>query len=295
MKNQSTKIAIIGGSGKMGRLFADFLLKDGRKVVITGRDQEKLLAAGHRLGVEVTTDNAEAVKGADYILLSVPIESFEGVVKQVSPHIQSGQVIIDITSTKLLPVDIMHKHIKVGLVLGAHPLFGPGARNLAKQNFVLTPTSDEEAALAQKIKNYLETRNARVTLMTPQEHDEMMSLVLGLSHFIAIVSADTLLSSGKLQPMEIAGSTTYKVLLILLESVLSEDPELYASIQMSLPKVTEFEKLFQGRAREWADLVESKDRQEFVRRMKALKDKLEKVAPDHVKAYENMYRIVEGL
>jgi prephenate dehydrogenase len=289
------KVAIIGGSGKMGRLFADFLLKDGREVVITGRNREKLLAAGHQLGVEVTTDNAEAVKGANYILLSVPIENFEEVVKQVGPHIQPGQVVIDITSTKEFPVDIMHKHIKAGLVLGAHPLFGPGARSLAKQNFVLTPTSDGEAALAQKIKSYLEARGARVTLMPPREHDEMMSIVLGLSHFIAIVSADTLLSSGKLQPMEIAGSTTYKVLLILLESVLSEDPELYASIQMSLPKVTEFEKLFEIRAREWTDLVESKDRQEFVRRMKALKDKLEKVAPDHVKAYENMYRIVEGL
>jgi prephenate dehydrogenase len=289
------KIAIIGGSGKMGRLLADFLLKDGREVVITGRNEEKLLAARQQLGIEGTTDNAKAVRGADYILLSVPIEDFEGVVKQVGPHIQSGQVVIDITSTKAFPVDIMHRHIKTGLVLGAHPLFGPGAKGIANQNFVLTPTGDEETALAQKIKNYLEARGARVTLMNPQEHDEMMSLVLGLSHFIAIVSADTLLSSGKLQPMEIAGSTTYKVLLILLESVLSEDPELYASIQMSLPKVTEFEKLFQSRAREWTELVGSKDRQEFVRRMKDLKDKLEKVAPDHVKAYENMYRIVEGL
>ena len=279
----------------MGRLFADFLLKDGKEVVITGRNKEKLMAAKHQLGVEITSSNAEAVRGADYVLLSVPIESFEEVVRQVGPHIQTGQVVIDITSTKVFPVDIMHEHIKTGPVLGAHPLFGPGARSLANQNFVLTPTSDEEAALAQKIKNYLEGKGARVTLMTPQEHDEMMSLVLGLSHFIAIVSADTLLGSGKLRPMAIAGSNTYKVLLILLESVLSEDPELYASIQMSLPKVTEFERLFQTRAGEWADLVESKDRQEFVRRMKALKDKLEEVTPDYVRAYENMYRIVEGL
>jgi prephenate dehydrogenase len=131
--------------------------------------------------------------------------------------------------------------------------------------------------------------------MTPQEHDETMSLVLGLSHFIAIVAADTLLSSGRLKPMEIAGSTTYKVLLILLESVLSEDPELYATLQMNLPTVTEFERLFQNSTREWADLVENKDRQEFVRRMKALKDSLQKISPNFEKSYEKMYRIVEGL
>jgi len=291
----STKIAIIGGSGKMGRWLADFLLKDGKEVVITGRDEEKLLAVGHQLGINAISNNVEAIKGAHYVLLSVPIESFEDVVMQVSPHIQPGQVVIDITSTKVFPVEIMHRHIKTGSVLGTHPLFGPGARGIVNQNFVLTPTSDEEATLAQKIKNYLEAKGARVALMTPQEHDETMSLVLGLSHFIAIVSADTLLSAGKLQPMETVGSTTYKVLLTLVESVLSEDPELYASIQISLPEVTEYERLFQSRAKEWADLVFGRDRQEFVRRMKALKDKLDKVAPDFMKAYENIYRIVEGL
>lgn len=289
------KIAIIGGSGKMGRFFADFLGKDGKEVIITGRNEEKLLAARNELGVETTPSNTEAVSGADYVLLSVPIESFEGVVKQISPYIQSGQVVIDITSTKVLPVEIMHRYIKSGSVLGAHPLFGPGARSIANQNFVLTPTNEGEETLAQKIKNYLESRGARVTLMTPQEHDEAMSFILGLSHFIAIVTADTLLNSGKFKLMEATSSTTYKVLLTLVESVLSEDPELYATLQMNLPRVTECEKLFQSRVKEWADLVESKDRQEFVRRMKALKDGLAKVAPDFMKAYENMYRIVEGL
>ena len=119
----------------MGRLFADFLLKDGKEVVITGRNEEKLLAARQQLGVEVITDNAKAVKGADYILLSVPIESFEEVVKQISPHIQTGQVVIDITSTKVLPVEIMHRHLKNALVLGAHPLFGPGARRHRQPEF----------------------------------------------------------------------------------------------------------------------------------------------------------------
>ena len=279
----------------MGRWLAGFLLKEGREVIITGRNQEKLREARRQLGVEITTNNVAAVSGADYILLCVPIENFEEAVKQLGPYIKSGQVVMDITSTKSLPVAMMHGNIRHGLVLGAHPLFGPGARSVANQNFVLTPTSDEEAALAEKIRKYLEDRDARVTLMTPREHDETMSLVLGLSHFIALVSADTLLSASGLRPMEAAGSSTYKVLLTLIESVLSEDPELYASLQMSLPKVTEYERLFQSKAGEWADLVAGKGRQEFARRMKDMKDNLEKVAPDFVKAYDKMYRIVEEL
>jgi prephenate dehydrogenase len=225
----------------------------------------------------------------------VPIDNFEEVVEQVSPYTRPEQVIIDITSIKMFPVETMHKHIKTGLTLGTHPVFGPGARSIASQNFVLTPTNERERTLAQKIREYLEIRGAKVTLMTPQEHDEVMAVVLGLSHFIALVSADTLASFDRLKQMEAIGGITYKVLLTLVESVISEDPELYASLQMSLPNMMEIEKLFQRRGKIWADLVKNKDRQEFVDRMNALRSRLEKGNPDFGKAYENMYKIVEGL
>ena len=288
------RVAIIGGSGKMGRWFASFLLKDGKEVIVTGRNEKKLLEAKEQLGVEVTTNNTEAVKGADVVLLSVPIDSFEEVVKQLQPYVNPKQIIIDFTSVKVVPVEIMHKYIKTGLVLGAHPVFGPGARDMLNQNFVLTPTNEPETALAQKVKQYLEVRGAGVTLMTPHEHDEMMAVILGLSHFIAIVSADTLLSFDKFKQMEAIGGTTYKVLVMLIESVISEDPELYASLQMHLPKLAEIEALFQKNSKAWADIVKNKDGQEFVRRMSTLKDRLGKSDPDFRSAYENMYKLLRG-
>ena len=288
------KIAIIGGSGKMGRWFASFLLKEGNEVIITGRNQKKLLEAKRQLGIEAAT-NVEAAKNADAILISVPIDNFEAVVEEISPYTRSGQIIIDITSIKVFPVETMHKHIKSGLTLGVHPVFGPGARDIANQNFVLTPTNEDEGVLAQKIRQYLEDKEAKVILMTPQEHDEMMAVILGLSHFIALVSADTLLSFNKLKQTEAISGTTYKVLLTLIKSVISESPELYASLQMSLPNMAEIAKLFQKRAKIWAGLVENKDKQEFARRMTALRNKLEEADPDFRKAYENMYKLVEGL
>ncbi len=288
------KIAIIGGSGKMGRWFASFLLKDGNKVIITGRNEKKLLEAKQQLGVEVAT-NVEAVKNADVVRVSVPIDNFEEVVEQICPHTHSGQFIIDITSIKVSPVETMHKHIKTGLVLGAHPMFGPGARDIVNQNFILTPTNEEETTLAQKIRKYLEERGARATMMTPYEHDEMMTVILGLSHFIAIVSADTLLSLEQLRQMEAIGGSTYKVLLTLVGSVISEDPEFYASVQMNLPKMTEIEELFQRNSETWANIVRNRDRQEFVNRMNSLKNRLEKGEFDLKKAYENMYKLAEGL
>lgn len=278
----------------MGRWFANFLLKDGKEVIITGRNEKKLLEAKQQLGVEVAT-NVEAVKSADVVLLSVPIDNFEEVVNQISPHIRSEQTIVDITSVKAMPVEVMHKYIKTGLVLGTHPVFGPGARDLTSQNFVLTPTNAEEKALAEKVKEYLEARSAVITLMTPHEHDEMMAVVLGLAHFISIVSADTLVNLDRLPLMRAIGGSTYRVLVTLIESVISEDPVLYATLQTSFPRMTEIEELFQRNSRTWADLVKNKDRQGFVERMTALKDRMEQVNPDFGKAYENMYKIIEQL
>ena len=288
------KIAIIGGSGKMGQWFARFLSKEGKDVILIGRNQKKLEQAKRQLSVEITT-NIAAVKQADVILISVPIDHFEEVVASLRPDTHSSQIITDITSIKVLPVAAMHQHIKRGLVLGTHPVFGPGARGVANQNFVLTPTNEEEQALAEKVRGYLETRGARVQLMTPQEHDEMMAVILGLAHFIAIVSADTLLNFDRLKQMEAVSGITYKVLLTLIESVISEDPELYASLQMSLPNLTQIQELFHKNCKTWADLVKQKDKQEFIKRMKALKSKLEQANPDFGKAYDNLYKIAQGL
>ncbi len=288
------KIAIIGGSGKMGQWFASFLLKDGKEVVITGRDQVKLLKAGQQLGAEVA-DNINAVKSSDIVVLSVPVDSITGIVKEISSYIRPEQVIVDITSVKALPLSIMHNHLKKGLILGVHPMFGPGANDVRNQNFVLTPTNEKEKALAGKAKDYLEAKGARAFLMTPQEHDEMMAIILGLSHFIAIASADTLLSFDKFKERKAISGVTYRVLITLAESVISEDPELYALLQMNLPEIAQVEAKFQETTRIWADLVKNKNRQKFVDRMKRLKDKFEEEDPDFGKSYLNLYKFLSGL
>jgi prephenate dehydrogenase len=288
------KVAIIGGAGKMGQWIARHLLREGIQVVITGRNQEKLIAAGKKLGVPVAT-NVEAVKQADVVIISVPPETFETAVKGIVPYARAEQLFFDVTSLKTTPVEIMHRYINKGTILGTHPVFGPGAKSAANQNFVLTPTNEEEAVLAGKTKQYLEARGANVSVMTPTEHDRMMTVVLGLAHFIAIVSADTLLSLEKFEEMKKLGGTTFKVLYTLIESVISEDPELYASLQMSFPNIEEVEGLFQSKTKLWAEMVKNGDQQGFIRRMSTLREKLEKTDPAFKHAYENMYRITEKL
>jgi len=288
------KVGIIGGAGNMGKWFARYLQKEGMPVVISGRNQEKLRKAGKELRIPIAS-NVEVVKQSDVVMISVPPDILEAVVKEIAPHTHKGQIIVDVTSVKTQPVEILHRYIKKGTILGTHPVFGPGAKSLTNQNFVLTPTNKKETALANRVKKYLESKKANVSVMTPQQHDEMMTVVLGLAHFIAIVSADTLLGFENFTEMKKIGGTTFKLLYTLVESVISEDPQLYASLQMSFPDISKVETLFQKNTKLWADMVKNKDRDGFARRMSVLHDRLEKTDPSFRKAYENMYRITEKM
>ncbi len=101
----------------MGKWFARFLLQEGYEVVISGRDKAKLSIAQKELGVQAAS-NIEAVKDADVCLLSVSIDSFEEVVKEISPYVGPEKVVVDITSIKEFPVEVMHQYLKTANILG---------------------------------------------------------------------------------------------------------------------------------------------------------------------------------
>ncbi len=286
------KIAVIGGAGKMGTWIARFLLSETIDVVLVDSNKDRLAAACTEIKVPGTTD-FKAVSDADLIIISVPINAFESIAEALSPFVRKGQIISDVTSVKAMPVEVMHKHFAECLVLGAHPVFGPGAKGIEGHNIVLTPTGDEEMMLAEKAKTFMEERGARVELMTPAEHDRRMAAVLGLAHFIAIVSGDTLLNIDRLADMEIASGITFRVLMTLVASVLGEDPALYAAIQTSLPELPAFETDFIKKASQWAELVKQKDSAEFTRRMSELRSKLGQISLTPGEAYRDMYRITD--
>jgi len=288
------KIGIIGGSGAMGKWLARQALAEKFEVIISGRDGVKLRNARKELNVS-TGSNIDIAKHCQVVIISVTPSQFEAVVQEIAPFIHEEQYIADLTSVKTGPVSMMHRYIKKGTILGTHPVFGPGAKNFTNQNIVLTPVTPTEQALANGIKTWLEQRGANVSMMTPEQHDRIMTVVLGLAHFIAIVSADTLLGFDNFAEMKKIGGTTFKVLYTLVESVISEDPQLYASLQMSFPQIAEVEAQFLNNSTAWAEMVKKGDRDGFAAKMAALHAKLETTDPSFRQAYANMYKITEKL
>jgi len=285
------RIAIIG-AGRMGRWFAKFFLEQGFTVVVSDKDSEKLERLKEEVNVDIA-DNVKAVESADRVLICVPVESFENVVKEVSAHIRPGQEVMDICSVKETPVNIMHNYIKGAVTLGTHPMFGPGAKSIKNQNFILTPTNVKEQALARNFGRWLESKGAKVHLMNPQEHDKLMAVVIGLPYFISYAVCDTLLSYGKFAMAKNVSGVSYKLLLTIVEAVASEEAELAASIQMGLPEIEKLEEFFLQKTKEWLKIIKQKEKTSFIEKVEFLKRKLANADPQYVKSYEYMYKMLE--
>ncbi len=272
------KIAILG-AGKMGIWFAKFFQEKGHSIVLADRKKDKLAQLKKELNVE-TADFADAVRGADRVLICVSINSFEEIVKKISHAIRKGQVVMDICSIKEAPVNIMHKYLKDGLILGTHPAFGPGSSGLKHKAFILTPTNAEEQKFAEEFKKCLEKEEARVFIMSPKHHDELISIVLGFPHFLGVVTCDTLLEKADFSETKKVAGTTYRMLFTLAEAAALENPELFATLQLSLPEIGSIEKLFMEKAQEWLKLIKQKDQAALIKKLEKLKAKLMQTSKD---------------
>lgn len=287
------KTAIIG-AGKMGVWFAKYCGEKGDLVVLADRKAERLEGLEESLGVETTVDFGKAVKEADRVMICVSIKAFEEVVKKISPYVKENQAVMDICSIKEFPVKVMHEHLGKGLVLGTHPVFGPGSKDVNHKAFVLTPTNKKEQDFAEQYKKWLEKEGANVFIMSPQKHDELMSVVLGLPHFLGLVACETLLEQPNFSETKEVAGTTYKMLFTLAEATALETPDLYASLQLNLPELGKIEETFIAKAQEWLNLIKEKDAQAIVNRMEELKKKLLKTDSDFAKSYEVMYKMLES-
>ncbi|MFW6117296.1 MAG: prephenate dehydrogenase/arogenate dehydrogenase family protein [Thermoproteota archaeon] len=284
------KAAIIG-AGKMGSWFTRFCSQEVDTVIVSSRSKDKLLKLKKEFGVEIAT-NIEAVQKAERVLICVPLENFEEVVKEIGPHVTQDHAVLDICSLKETPVKMMHKYIPKGIKLGTHPVFGPGVPSIKNQNFVLTPTDQKEEQFAEEFKNWLQKRGANVSIMSPTEHDQLMSVALGFPHFLGLVICDTLIEHPDFLKIKEVAGTSYKMMLALAEAVASEETGFYTNLQMNLPKIVEIQSLFLEKCKEWSDIVKQRDKTVFSEKMDLLKIKLEEVNPEYQQSYDLVNKLL---
>ncbi len=261
------KIAVIGGSGEFGRIFARLFKKEGHEVVITGRDAAKGERVAKELGVVFTMNNVRAAKESDVVVISVYIENTAEVIKQVAPHVRAGCLLMDVTSVKAEPCTLMKQFANKEVeIIGTHPMFGPRTTSIEGMSFIVTPVRVKK--WDHFLFDFLSRHRAKVFVTTPEEHDRVMAVVQGLTHFAYISIASTLRELNvDVRHTRKFASPIYELMLDFVARIVGQSPQLYASIQMHNPNVGTVHESFIKQAQNLKEAIARKDVQEFTRIM----------------------------
>jgi pyrroline-5-carboxylate reductase len=96
------KLAVLG-AGKLGGILLRAYLKQklfvSSRVTATVRHAERAAALAKELGVAVTTDNRQAVKSADIILLTVKPQTVSDVLQEIAPEIGAETLIVSVAAS----------------------------------------------------------------------------------------------------------------------------------------------------------------------------------------------------
>ncbi len=271
------KIAIIGGTRGLGKWIASFLSGKGFNVVITGRNLITGESVSKKLGVDYTNDNDKAASTADVVVIAVPIDITPKIIKEIAPKMKEGSLLLDVTSVKMEPSDVMQKYAANGVeVLPTHPMFGPRIRSLDGQVVVLTPV--KRGQWYDKVSKFLESENAKVIVTTPEIHDRMMSIVQGLTHFAYISIASTIEKLGiDVKESRKFASPIYNLMLDTIARITAQNPYLVYSIQTKNSFIKEAHEIFLETFVELKDMISNEDENGFVQEMSSAAKHLDDV------------------
>jgi pyrroline-5-carboxylate reductase len=103
------RIAILG-AGKIGEsLLAGLRSSDWADIVATSRREERAAELRERHGVEATTDNAAAIKGADVVVLAVKPQDIEALLGEIGHLLQADQTVVSVAAA--IPTTTIERHV----------------------------------------------------------------------------------------------------------------------------------------------------------------------------------------
>jgi prephenate dehydrogenase len=207
-------VGIIGGTKGMGRWFAGLLQKEDCTVHICGRKTA--------LGIN------DIARICNVVVVAVPISATADIIKQVGPLLAKDTLLMDLTSLKKEPVELMLANSPAE-VIGCHPLFGPALTDASGQNIVLCPARGTK--WFSWIKNICEKNKMVILETAPDEHDKMMAIVQALNHLNTIILGMALAETNiTLEEITKFSTTIFRTKLEIIKKVFMESPGLYADI-----------------------------------------------------------------
>ena len=189
-------IALIG-IGLIGSSLARVIRREvlARRITIATRSAETLARAEELgLGDDYASDLAEAVRGADLVIVSVPVGASGAVAEAIRGALKPGAILTDVGSTKGSVIAQMVPHVPAGVhFIPGHPLAGTeksgpdaGFADLFQNRWcIFTPLPDTDPAALEKLSEFWRRCGANIDTMDAEHHDKVLAIVSHLPHIIA--------------------------------------------------------------------------------------------------------------
>lgn len=221
-KGDGRSALVIGGAGKMGRWFADFLASQGFATVIADKNVED--------GPGSFTNWTDAGVEYDVIAVATPLSVSGRILAQMAVLKPRG-LVFDIGSLKTPLMDGLQELREAGCkVTSLHPMFGPDTRLLSGRHVIFCDAGVPAATAAAK-ELFASTMVEQID-MSLDDHDRLIAYVLGLSHALNIAFFTALAESGEAAPrLARLSSTTFDSQLLVSEAVAQDNPHMYFEIQ----------------------------------------------------------------
>lgn len=200
---------LIFGVGLIGGSLALALKKAGvaTHIVGIGRNQDSLKTA-LALGVidEAQTDIAQAMQGADIVVIATPVAQTPEILAAIAPHLKADTIITDAGSTKSDIAGYVANAAQnltpalLSQFVGGHPIAGAEKSGVSAakadlflgKNVVLTPNEQTSKQALSIVRALWEATGANVSEMSAEAHDQIFAAVSHLPHLLAFALVDDL-------------------------------------------------------------------------------------------------------
>ena len=193
------RVAIIG----MGLIGGSLALawKERRKdLTLAGHDVPEVLEKASRRGmIDIASASVpEVVRGADLVVLSVPLDAMHSVLEEAAPHLEPGALVTDAGSVKM---PVLREASRVlptaNTFVGGHPMAGSEKGGISSADaflfenaaYVLCPPlgQEEEPWLERyaPLVELIEATGARVFPLAAELHDRVAACISHLPQILA--------------------------------------------------------------------------------------------------------------
>ncbi len=202
MKDIKFNEITIVGPGLIGASLGLILKKKkiAKKIVGIDVSKKNLKDAIENKSIDEGRQNIdEKIRGSDVIFICTPVSLIDSIANQIFPYVSDHSIVTDVGSVKnCFAENTIKLYKKKSFLLPGHPIAGTehsGAKSAKLSLFlnkwcILTPINKKKKQVSI-ISNMWKRIGAKISIMSADQHDKIMSITSHLPHLIAFTIVGT--------------------------------------------------------------------------------------------------------